>query len=137
MNIKEEIQELQSLIDRQKELEAKITKHIAPRLTNLNKIDDIYSIYLKYAKSRGYVLSNSFHRNKFIFVVLYFYSPITLTGGITGRGVRKKIAQVVGIASASAISDNVLEVAFLYSHYREFREDVDFICGVIKKIPQA
>ena len=129
MELYTKIKELKTLIDKKQEITEEIQKLKTPILTDLNYIEVIYSIFLELLKRKGYSRTNVYHRNKFIFAVLYFYSPITLAGGATERGVRDKIANVLRLKSPSIISDNIGEVGFTYFYYDDFRDDVDFICS--------
>lgn len=65
-------------------------------------------------------------RRKFIFIVLFLYSPSTLAGGKMKVGLRDKIAEVTG-CTGSLISHNCEDVTFFYQQYRSYRQDIDFL----------
>lgn len=135
MELYTKIKELKSLIEKKKEIVDEILKLKAPILIDLSHIEVIYSIFLDLLKQKGYSRTNVYHRNKFIFAVLYFYSPITLAGGPTEKGVRDEIARVLGGKSSSTISGNIQELGFLYAYYDNFREDVEYICSeTVKRV---
>lgn len=66
-------------------------------------------------------------RRKFVFVVLYLYSPSTLAGGKMPDGLREAIANSFGIQAKSSISNDFSDMVFQYEHYTDFRKDVHYI----------
>lgn len=65
-------------------------------------------------------------RKKFIFIILFLYSPATLSGDKTKVGIRNKIAEVTG-CSGSLISHNLDDVTFMYNRYKEHRRDIEYL----------
>lgn len=63
-------------------------------------------------------------RKKFIFIILYLFSPSSLAGGKMPAGLRDEMARVLGVQSKSTISDNCADVVFLYQHYGDFSGDI-------------
>ena len=45
------------------------------------------------------------------------------------NGLRNKLAEVLGVSSQTAISDNRNNLVFSYKLYKYFRQDVDWIYG--------
>lgn len=107
--------------------EEKILKE--PTLTDMNLIPDIYEIY-KSTIGKNYASVQN--RKKFIFVVLYLYSPSTLScNKRMPTGLRDEIASVVNLYNKSTISTNYSDVIFLYQNYSDFRNDVSRIYNSI------
>ena len=76
-------------------------------------------------------VGNVTQRKKFIFIILFLYSPSTLAGGKMKNGLRNKLAEVLGVSAQTAISDNRNNLVFSYQLYKYFRQDVDWIYGEI------
>ena len=72
-------------------------------------------------------VSNVNSRKKFLFIVLYIFSPSVLAGGKMPRGLRDEISNVLGLHSKSTISDNCSDILFLYQNYAKFKNEVNEI----------
>lgn len=70
-------------------------------------------------------------RKKFIFIILYLYSPSSLAGDKMASGLRNELSKVLGIQAKSTISNNCANLVFLYQNYMDFRNDVEFIYNKI------
>lgn len=93
-----------------------------PVLTNRNLIPQIYDVF---KKTIGEEYASVQNRKKFIFIILYLYSPYTLSSNKRmPSGLRDEIANVVNINNKSTISSNYSDIIFLYQNYSDFREDV-------------
>ena len=62
----------------------------------------------------------------FYIVILYLYSPSALGGSKMRRGLREKIAKVLG-CTCSNVSHDYKNISFYYVTYRSFRNDVNEI----------
>lgn len=102
---------------------------IAPLLTEKTLIPEIYNIFVDLLNERGCPpnIDSVIQRKKFIFIILYLFSPSTLAGGKTVHGIRGEIARVYGIQSECTISDNCADVVFLYQNYANFSKDIEYL----------
>lgn len=66
-------------------------------------------------------------RKQFLFIILWLYSPATLSGGRLLYGLRRKLVEVFHVNSRTIISDNCSDVVFYYQQYKDFRIEVDYI----------
>ena len=66
-------------------------------------------------------------RKKFIFIILYLFSPSSLAGGKMTAGLRPELARVLGVQSECTISDNCADVVFLYQNYGDFSGDIEYL----------
>lgn len=100
-----------------------------PVLTDKGLISEIYKIFVDLLNERGCPpnVDSVTQRKKFIFIILYLYSPSTLAGGKMARGLRENMSLVLGIQSKSTISDNCADVVFLYQNYGDFSEDIEYL----------
>ena len=101
----------------------------APLLSNKSLIGDIYEIFVEVLNERGYPPNTDSvtQRKKFIFIILYLFSPSSLAGGKMTAGLREEMSRVLGIQSKSTISDNCADVVFLYQNYGDFSGDIEYL----------
>ncbi len=102
---------------------------MAPILTDKSLILEIYHIFMELLNERGCPpnIDSVTQRKKFIFIVLYLFSPSSLAGGKTVYGIRGEIARVLGIRSECTISNNCEDVVFLYQNYGDFSGDIEYL----------
>lgn len=100
-----------------------------PILTDKALIPEIYNIFVDLLSERSCPpnVDSVTQRKKFIFIILYLFSPNTLAGGKTVHGIRGEIARVYGIQSECTISDNCADVVFLYQNYADFSKDIEYL----------
>lgn len=100
-----------------------------PLMTDRSLIKEIYTKFVEVLNERCMppVSGSVLQRKKFIFIILYLYSPSALAGGKMQKGLRDDISNALGINSVSTISDNCSDVVFLYQNYSDFSKDIDDI----------
>lgn len=122
-----EIKSIREDIARLSSLESELTR---PTLSDLSLIPTIYDWVIEAAKllpkRRKSILDK-----EFIFIVLFLYSPGTLAGSKIKLGVRKQIADSLGLNSCTAVSNKCDLIVFMYKTYKYFREDLSFIYSKI------
>lgn len=94
----------------------------APILKDKSLIHEIYKIFVELLNERGCPpnIDSVTQRKKFIFIILYLFSPSSLAGGKMTAGLRPELARVLGVQSECTISDNCADVVFLYQNYGDF-----------------
>lgn len=129
MNIDfERIEHIKNLIRRRDELSAEIGALCSPRLTDTSLMPAIYSALVEITHLTGRRMTDTVMlRYKFLFIVLYLYSPYTLAGGRIPTGLRSEIGRVLGLRSDSVISDNCRNIVFMYRTYESFRRDIGYL----------
>ena len=105
----------------------------SPILTEKSLIREVYHMFIEILSERGCPpnIESVTQRKKFIFIILYLFSPSTLAGGKTVYGIRSEIAKVIGIQSECTISNNCEDVVFLYQNYVDFSGDVEYLYAEI------
>nr|DAV15858.1 MAG TPA: chromosomal replication initiator protein [Caudoviricetes sp.] len=93
-----------------------------PLMQDLSQVGNIYDKFMSYHAGRN----STMVRKQFIFVILYLYSPSALGGSKMRRGLREKIAKVLG-CTCSNVSHDYKNISFYYVTYRSFRNDVNEI----------
>ena len=108
------------------ELSDEENKLTTPPLTDRNLIPEIYNAFRELLEERDCApnIESVIQRKKFIFIILYLFSPSTLAGGKMTPGLRDDLAEVLGVHSKSTISDNCADVVFLYQNYADFSDDI-------------
>lgn len=121
------IEEIQEIRVQRSELERKETSLSAPLLIDFKLIGQLYTWFKEGLAERNCPSSvdSVLQRKKFLFIILYFYSPGTLAGGKMMKGLRDKLADVLEIHSRTTISDNCADVVFLYNRYKYFNNEVN------------
>ena len=72
-------------------------------------------------------------RKKFLFIILFLYSPSVLAGGKMPDGLRDALCRMLGMNIGSTISKNCADVVFLYQNYKDFRQDIEYLYNQIVK----
>ena len=97
----------------------------SPILKDKSLIHEIYKIFVEVLNERGCPpnIDSVTQRKKFIFIILYLFSPSSLAGGKMTAGLREEM----GVQSKSTISDNCTDVVFLYQNYGDFSGDIEYL----------
>ena len=106
-----------------------------PVLTDRKLISEIYQIFKKVVSKRNCppMFDSVTQRKKFIFIILYLYSPNTLAGGKMPKGLRDDISKALNFHSPCTISNNCADVCFLYQNYSDFSREVEDIFKAVMK----
>lgn len=123
-----EIAEIKSIREQKSKLSEREKELTEPTLTDLDMIGTLYGWFQEIISQKEmFRVGNVTQRKKFIFIILFLYSPSTLAGGKMKNGLRNKLGEILGINAQTAISDNRNSLVFSYQLYKYFRQDVDFI----------
>lgn len=101
----------------------------APILKDKSLIHETYKIFIELLNERGCPpnIDSVTQRKKFIFIILYLFSPSSLVGGKMTAGLREEMSRVLEVQSKSTISDNCADVVFLYQNYGDFSGDIEYL----------
>lgn len=123
-----EIAEIKLIREQKSRLSEREKELTEPTLTDLDMVKTLYELFKESLAGRdcsGRAESTT-QRKKFIFIVLFLFSPSTLAGGRISNKIRKVLSEVIG-CTPSYISHNVENVIFFYQQYKDFRQDVDWV----------
>lgn len=93
-------------------------------------IEILHQAYLKVKKIDR--LCGFDHKKMFVFTCLSFVCPTFIIGDKIKPGIRSEIARITNLSSAR-ISNIANEVRFLYSHYKDFKQEADYLYSEIKR----
>lgn len=129
-----EIQEIRSVREQRRKLSEREAELTAPTLTDLDQIGRLYGWFqeIMAGRERPGRVDDVSRRKKFIFLILFLYSPGTLAGGKMAKGVRDRVAGVFDI-SPVVISNNFNNAIFMYQRHRPFREDMEWLFAQVMR----
>lgn len=99
-----------------------------PKLVDLTLIPMIYELFNEVLNEKDFSprIDSPHQRKKFIFIILFLYSPSTLAGGRVSSKIREELANVAA-CHPSYISHNIENVLFQFQQYKDFRKDIDYL----------
>lgn len=123
------ISELKTIREQKSRLSERESELSSPILSDLGLISELYKWFAEILSNMDFppCLESVTQRKKFLFIILFLYSPSTLAGGKMLCGLRDKLCEVTNITSKSTISDNCADVVFMYQNYKSFRKDIDYL----------
>ena len=123
------VEQIQKIREQRKELECAEMQLLA----NLEYVRyDIPQVYNEFLKLKGVNVLETLEQKKlFVFVCVSIYCPLFMIGYKMKNGVRSDIAKYTGLVD-SRISHIAAEVRFLYSHYKGFKSEADYLYSSIK-----
>lgn len=118
------------LVKEKKEKLSRIEQNLSsPILTDKSLIPEIYELFKRVLSEQDFspMPESPHQRKKFVFVILFLYSPKTLAGYHSPRGLRDAIAKAIGLRYVTFISNNIETVAFLSQNDKYFKEDIEYL----------
>ena len=127
------IGELISVHIQKSELERKEAYLATPMLTDLEHIPQIFEWFCELSGDSGDGGKlNTDRKMQFLIIIMFFYSPISLTGHRIPNGIRDILTELLGYKSKSAVSNHLKNLVPTYDNYRMFREEVDLLYASIR-----
>lgn len=122
------VSELKSIREQKSRLSEREQELAKPMLHDYSLIGEIYGWFKEVLSGLAFppFVDSPTQRKKFIFIILFLYSPSTLAGGKMKVGLRDKIAEVTG-GTGSLISHNCEDVTLFYQQYKSYRQDIDYL----------
>lgn len=85
----------------------------------------VYQIYNYITEGGKHPFNKVYDREKFIYVIAYIFSPSALIGRKMKNGIRKMLADCLGVKTENAISNNLNQAIFDYNTYADFRNETN------------
>ena len=132
MNRVNELRRIRENIEILREQEEKYSR---PILSNMSMIRNLYDVFCMILKCQDCGKpTESDNRKKFLYAILYIFSPSTLVGGSMRYRMRECVTEIIGCTS-TGVSRDYKTAMFFYDTYNSFRESVDgIIRGMLKVI---
>lgn len=127
MNRVEELKRVHSEIEALKEREKKLS---VPIVFNMGMIRNLYDVFCVSLKRQDPTASpkDTNSRKKFLYAILYIFSPATLVGEVMRHKLRECVAKILD-CTPTGVSRDYKTGIFFFATYSEFRESV---MGIIK-----
>lgn len=126
--------ELHSIRSQKSKLTERENELMAPVLTDMELVPVIFRWFCEIKGGSGVPerRKGAEFRQKFIFIILFLYSPSALAGGKMRIGLRNKITEVIG-GTGTLISHSYSGLMFRYQMYKRYREEIDSIYDEITR----
>ncbi|WP_368107173.1 hypothetical protein [Bacteroides nordii] len=123
------VSELKAIREQKSRLSERENELSTPVLSDLELIPVIYEWFKEVLSEMAFPpqVESITQRKKFLFIVLFLFSPSVLAGGRMPNGVRKSLEEVFPNVKPCTISNNLADVVFLYQQYKDFRQDIEYI----------
>ena len=131
--------ELKSIREQKSRITERENELASPELKDLTLIPKIYGWFKEILAGRDCPPNpeSVTQRKKFLFIVLFLFTPSTLAGGRLPNGVRSALAEVMPDVSPCVISNNIADILFIYQNYNDFRSDIgeiyEKILGILRE----
>ena len=118
------VSELKAIREQKSRLSERENELSTPVLSDLELIPVIYEWFKEVLSEMAFPpqVESITQRKKFLFIVLFLFSPSVLAGGRMPNGVRKSLEEVFPNVKPCTISNNLADVVFLYQQYKDFRQ---------------
>lgn len=127
------IVELKSIREQKSRLSERENELSRPFLSDYSLIPTLYAWFKEILANRDCPPNPESvnQRKKFLFIILFLYSPSVLAGGKMPDGLRDALCRTLGMNTGSTISKNCADVVFLYQNYKDFRQDIEYLYAKI------
>lgn len=121
------VSELKSIREQKSRLSEREQELSKPLLSDISLVSVIYEWFKELLEKQDFPprIDSPYQRKKFIFIILFLFSPSTLAGGRVPNKIREELSKVVS-CYPSYISHNIENVLFTFKQYKEFRQDIDY-----------
>lgn len=131
------ILELKSIREQKSRLSERESELSSPVIHDVSLIPEIYGWFKDILSDNccPSCIDSVLQRKKFLFIVLFLFSPSVLAGGRIPNGIRHELSGVFPEISPCVISNNISDVVFLYQNYKDFRQDIEYLyTGVVNRL---
>ena len=131
------IAELKFIREQKKRLTERENELTSPVLKDLTLIPMLYDWFkdILVEMSCPVNVESVTQRKKFLFIVLFLFSPSVLAGGRLPNGIRTELSNLFNDVSPCVISNNISDIAFIYQQYKDFRKDIEYLyCRIVERL---
>ena len=123
MNRVDRLRDIHREMDRLRDEERKLSVPIVMNMGMIGNLYDVFSLSMKRIDPSSKP-DDTNSRKKFLYAILYLFSPATLAGGVMRHKLRKYVSGVIG-CTPTGVSRDYKTGLFFYATYARFREEVD------------
>lgn len=125
MNRVERLRQIHLEMEKLMEKEKKLSQPIVENMGMIQNLYDVFRLALKKQNAKADP-DGTAERKKFLYAILYIFSPTTLVGEVMRHKLRENISAVLG-CTPTGVSRDYKTGLFFYATYTDFRESVDLI----------
>lgn len=125
MNRVERLRKIHTEMDKLREKEKLLSQPIVENMGMIQNLYDVFRLALKKQNTKADP-DGTAERKKFLYAILYIFSPATLVGEVMRHKLRENISAVLG-CTPTGVSRDYKTGLFFYATYTDFRESVDLI----------
>ena len=125
MNRVELLREIHAQMDLLREREKKLSQPIIENMGMIRNLYDVFRLSLMKQNPKADP-ENTGNRKKFLYAILYIFSPATLVGEVMRHRLRENVSAVIG-CTPTGVSRDYKTSLFFYATYQDFRESVDLV----------
>lgn len=125
MNRVDELRRVRSEIDGLKEKERMLSVPIAMNMGMIRNLYDVFRLSLKRLDGNANPTDTN-SRKKFLYAILYIFSPATLVGEVMRHKLRECVSSVLG-CTPTGVSRDYKTALFFFATYKDFRDSVNII----------
>lgn len=127
------IQSLKSARERINEALERASEAARPIIGDKRQVVDVYRNFLSFIEQGEFTTER---RKQFLFIVIYLFCPAVFIGDKMPKGFREELRDLLRLNSVSIISNDARDLMFLYTHYADFRAEVErayaFIADIMR-----
>lgn len=125
MNRVERLRQIHTEMEKLREKEKLLSQPIVENMGMIQNLYDVFRLALKKQNIKADPEGTA-ERKKFLYAILYIFSPATLVGEVMRHKLRENISAVLG-CTPTGVSRDYKTGLFFYATYTDFRESVDLI----------
>ena len=125
MNRVERLKAIHEEMDKLREKEKKLSQPIVENMGIIRNLYDVFRLSLKRQDPKADPESTS-DRKKFLYAILYIFSPSTLVGEVMRHKLRESVSAVIG-CTPTGVSRDYKTSIFFHATYQDFRDSVEQI----------
>ena len=123
MNRVEQLRAIHAEMEELKDRERRLSEPIVENMGMIRNLYDVFRLSLKRQDPKAEPDSTA-DRKKFLYAILYIFSPATLVGEVMRHRLRECVSAVIG-CTPTGVSRDYKTGLFFYSTYTDFRESVN------------
>lgn len=131
MNRVKELRRIRESIEALREEEEAFSRPIVANMGMIRNLYDVFCVAL--SRQDCGRPTDADNRKKFLYAILYLFSPATLVGGSMRHRMRENITEIIG-CTPTGVSRDYKTAIFFYDTYNTFRESVDSILRDMLKV---